>query len=68
MVVQHKYEERSYAFYNTEGLVSIAKRKAEVVNSIEEAEWMEEDVSSLYAELETIKRDIAGGATYYPMF
>jgi len=37
MVVQYKF--------NDEGLVPIAKRKAEVVSSIEEAEWMEEDVS-----------------------
>lgn len=60
MVVQHKY--------NTDGYVPIAKRKAEVISSIEEAEWMEEDATALYAELEVIKHDIAGGATYYPLF
>lgn len=54
--------------YNTKGLVPINKRKAEVISSIEDAEWMEEDTTALQAELESIKRDIGSGATYYPMF
>jgi len=55
-------------YFNTDGLVSIHSRKARIVKDIEEAEWMEVDPSELKCELETIKRDIAGGATFYPMF
>jgi len=35
--------------YNTDYLVPLTQKKAEVISSIEEAEWMQEDTSLLYA-------------------
>ena len=54
--------------YNTDYLVPLTQKKAEMISSIEEAEWMQEDTSLLYAELEHIKRDIIGGVMYHPLF
>lgn len=55
-------------FYNLDLLEPIAPRRTRVMREIEDAEWMEEDTSTLYLELHMIEDKIKNGTVYEPLF
>lgn len=54
--------------YNTDGLFPLADMRRSIIREIEEAEWMEEDSSTLNLELQLIQHRIMKGEVYDPNF
>jgi hypothetical protein len=54
--------------YNLDLLEPIMPMRSRIMREIEEAEWMEEDTSTLYLELHMIEDKIKSGTVYEPLF
>jgi hypothetical protein len=55
-------------YYNTENLIPLSRRQHDLLKQIEEADWLEQDSSSLQNDYDDVIRLVKQGDVYIPMF
>ena len=60
------YTDRRY--FNIHNLTPVSSRQKALMRSIEEAEWLGDDVGLLQEDYEEVTRMLKDGTTYYPNF